>query len=68
MDPFGQNKPYTEIPNMDGEPDEKVAAHMWELHLKRNDSIITGRGGTFSNDISFSRSNSNRTYRDEKQL
>ena len=32
---------------MDGEPDEKVAAHMWELHLKRNDSIITGLGRTF---------------------
>ena len=33
---------------MDGEPDEKVAAHMWELHLKRNDSIITGMGRIFA--------------------
>ncbi|KAJ3088386.1 ubiquitin carboxyl-terminal hydrolase [Quaeritorhiza haematococci] len=35
-----RKKPYTEIPDMDGQPDEVVAAKMWELYKLRNDSVI----------------------------
>jgi ubiquitin carboxyl-terminal hydrolase 6/32 len=33
-------KPYVEIKEGNGRPDEEVAAEAWENHLKRNRSII----------------------------
>ncbi|TPX34231.1 hypothetical protein SmJEL517_g03085 [Synchytrium microbalum] len=33
-------KPYTELPDYNGEPDEEVATSSWKLYLMRNDSII----------------------------
>ncbi|GBG27778.1 Ubiquitin carboxyl-terminal hydrolase, putative [Hondaea fermentalgiana] len=33
-------KPYNEIPDANGRPDEVVAAEQWKLHLLRNRSII----------------------------
>ncbi|ORZ14952.1 hypothetical protein BCR41DRAFT_80413 [Lobosporangium transversale] len=33
-------KPYTEVPDFSGRPDEEVAADCWKLHKARNDSII----------------------------
>ncbi|KAJ2718688.1 hypothetical protein GGI07_005642 [Coemansia sp. Benny D115] len=35
-----KQKPYTEVPDADGRPDAEVAAEQWDLHLKRNDSVI----------------------------
>ncbi|KAG0236549.1 CSN-associated deubiquitinating enzyme Ubp12 [Actinomortierella wolfii] len=35
-----KKKPYTEIPDSNGRPDEEVASICWELHKARNDSII----------------------------
>ncbi|KAF9178633.1 CSN-associated deubiquitinating enzyme Ubp12 [Haplosporangium sp. Z 767] len=33
-------KPYTEVPDSNGRPDEEVANDCWEIHKARNDSII----------------------------
>ncbi|KAF9435237.1 CSN-associated deubiquitinating enzyme Ubp12 [Entomortierella beljakovae] len=33
-------KPYTEIPDSNGRPDEEVASDCWKIHKARNDSII----------------------------
>ncbi|KAF9968378.1 CSN-associated deubiquitinating enzyme Ubp12 [Mortierella alpina] len=33
-------KPYTEVPDSNGRPDEEVASDCWEIHKARNDSII----------------------------
>ncbi|KAG0325036.1 CSN-associated deubiquitinating enzyme Ubp12 [Dissophora globulifera] len=33
-------KPYTEVPDSNGRPDEEVAADCWQIHKARNDSII----------------------------
>ncbi|KAF9311132.1 CSN-associated deubiquitinating enzyme Ubp12 [Podila horticola] len=33
-------KPYTEVPDSNGRPDEEVAADCWNIHKARNDSII----------------------------
>lgn len=33
-------KPYTEVPDSNGRPDEEVAADCWDIHKARNDSII----------------------------
>ena len=35
------NKPYIELPDNQGRPDETVAVEAWEAHLARNASIIT---------------------------
>jgi ubiquitin carboxyl-terminal hydrolase 4/11/15 len=35
-----KDKPYIDLPNSDGRPDAIVAEERWELHKKRNDSII----------------------------
>lgn len=35
-----KQKPYVEIPDSDGRPDEEVAEERWRLHLQRNDSIV----------------------------
>ena len=35
------NKPYIELPDNQGRPDETVAVEAWEAHRARNDSIIT---------------------------
>ena len=36
-----KNKPYVELPDASGRPDEEVAAEAWKAHLARNDSIVT---------------------------
>ncbi|KAF9172125.1 CSN-associated deubiquitinating enzyme Ubp12 [Mortierella sp. AD010] len=33
-------KPYTEVPDSNGRPDEEVASDCWQIHKTRNDSII----------------------------
>jgi len=33
-------KPYTEVPDSNGRPDEEVASDCWQIHKARNDSII----------------------------
>lgn len=33
-------KPYTEVPDSNGRPDEEVASDCWNIHKARNDSII----------------------------
>jgi ubiquitin carboxyl-terminal hydrolase 4/11/15 len=33
-------KPYTEVPDSNGRPDEEVANDCWNIHKARNDSII----------------------------
>ncbi|KAI8606549.1 hypothetical protein EDD21DRAFT_298031 [Dissophora ornata] len=33
-------KPYTEVPDSNGRPDEEVANDCWQIHKARNDSII----------------------------
>ncbi|KAF9976634.1 CSN-associated deubiquitinating enzyme Ubp12 [Actinomortierella ambigua] len=35
-----KKKPYNEVPDSDGRPDEEVAKICWDLHKARNDSII----------------------------
>ncbi|TPX51593.1 hypothetical protein SeLEV6574_g00210 [Synchytrium endobioticum] len=35
-----RKKPYTELPDYNGEPDEQVAQRSWDLYLQRNNSII----------------------------
>lgn len=35
-----KNKPYAEVKDSDGRPDEEVADEYWQNHLARNDSII----------------------------
>ncbi|KAJ3017280.1 CSN-associated deubiquitinating enzyme Ubp12 [Thoreauomyces humboldtii] len=35
-----KKKPYVEAPDMDGQPDEVVAAKAWEIYCLRNDSIV----------------------------
>ena len=35
-----RKKPYTEIKDSGGRPDEEVAAEAWEVYKKRNDSVI----------------------------
>ncbi|KAF9133484.1 CSN-associated deubiquitinating enzyme Ubp12 [Mortierella sp. 14UC] len=35
-----KKKPYTEVPDSNGRPDEEVASDCWEIHKARNDSII----------------------------
>ncbi|KAG0263152.1 CSN-associated deubiquitinating enzyme Ubp12 [Actinomortierella ambigua] len=35
-----KKKPYNEVPDSDGRPDEEVAQICWDLHKARNDSII----------------------------
>ena len=35
------NKPYIELPDNQGRPDETVAVEAWDAHRARNDSIIT---------------------------
>ncbi|KAF9929459.1 CSN-associated deubiquitinating enzyme Ubp12 [Linnemannia zychae] len=35
-----KKKPYTEVPDSNGRPDEEVANDCWELHKARNNSII----------------------------
>lgn len=36
-----KNKPYIELPDANGRPDEEVAAEAWKAHLQRNNSIVT---------------------------
>jgi hypothetical protein len=36
-----KNKPYIELPDANGRPDEEVAAEAWKAHLARNNSIVT---------------------------
>jgi ubiquitin C-terminal hydrolase len=36
-----KNKPYIELADAAGRPDEEVAAEAWAGHLERNNSIIT---------------------------
>ncbi|KAI7832938.1 hypothetical protein BX661DRAFT_196822 [Kickxella alabastrina] len=33
-------KPYVEVPDANGRSDEEVANEQWDLHLKRNDSVV----------------------------
>ncbi|KAI8889866.1 cysteine proteinase [Backusella circina FSU 941] len=33
-------KPYIELPDFDGMPDEEIAKRSWDYHLARNDSVI----------------------------
>lgn len=35
-----KQKPYIEIKDADGQPDEEVADEHWQYHLSRNNSII----------------------------
>ncbi|KAF9904073.1 CSN-associated deubiquitinating enzyme Ubp12 [Linnemannia zychae] len=35
-----KKKPYTEVPDSNGRPDEEVASDCWNIHKARNDSII----------------------------
>ncbi|KAI9095548.1 hypothetical protein DFS34DRAFT_626379 [Phlyctochytrium arcticum] len=35
-----KNKPYVEAPDLDGQPEEVIAAKAWEIYSLRNDSII----------------------------
>lgn len=35
-----KNKPYTENPEVDGQPEEEVAREAWKRHKERNNSII----------------------------
>ncbi|KAI8922102.1 hypothetical protein DFJ77DRAFT_424732 [Powellomyces hirtus] len=35
-----KKKPYIEAPDMDGEPDDAIAAKAWEIYCMRNDSVI----------------------------
>ena len=36
-----KNKPYIELPDNNGRPDEEVADEAWKAHLARNNSIVT---------------------------
>ncbi|KAJ2595068.1 hypothetical protein GGF39_003969 [Coemansia sp. RSA 1721] len=33
-------KPYIEVPDADGRPDDVVAKEQWEIHRRRNDSVV----------------------------
>ncbi|KAJ2389718.1 hypothetical protein GGI05_003418 [Coemansia sp. RSA 2603] len=33
-------KPYIEVPDADGRPDDEVAAEQWAIHRRRNDSVV----------------------------
>ncbi|KAJ3025872.1 ubiquitin carboxyl-terminal hydrolase, partial [Rhizophlyctis rosea] len=35
-----KKKPYIEVPDMDDKPDEEIAQTLWDIHSKRNDSVI----------------------------
>lgn len=40
MYPAVHNKPYVEVKDSDGRPDDEVAAEAWAAHKARNDSVI----------------------------
>ena len=35
-----KEKPYLELQDSDGRPDEEVAREAWDYHLRRNESVI----------------------------
>ncbi len=35
-----KSKPYTEVKDSDGRPDSVVCAEHWDLHRRRNDSVV----------------------------
>lgn len=48
-------KPYVEVKDSDGHPDEEVANEYWQNHLARNDSIVVDvcqvSGGAFEDSM-----------------